>query len=122
MSPHDQVFLWKSQLRGEWATSGIVAECRIVEGPAPRPQETVAGPFWIERGSFRPDEPRALLSLVRVVGKGQTLVRTELKADALLSAMDILVRPRGTNFLLSENQAERLNERWTEHWMLYART
>jgi len=109
ISVGDTVYIWRSAGKDKDA-SGIVAECRVASPVAPMHLGSEAAQFWKEPSSHI--ENRVSLVVVRVAGTRQMLKRDWLKADPVLRGNLIFRMAQGTNFPLTNEEAERVAMLW----------
>lgn len=110
MAVGDTAYIWRSQA-GDKGAAGIVAEGTIIEPPATQPDDPAAVPFWTEPPDGS-ETTRVKIRLNRIAGKREALKRDWMKDDSALQSMLILRQAAGTNFPLSESEAERLRQLW----------
>lgn len=101
IAPGDTVYLWESGPQG-----GVLAQARVVSGPAPMPEDDAARRFKLNRGMFEGVQLRVELEVVKVLLR--PIARAELVAHPDLGSMAILQRPQGTNFPLTPSEADAL--------------
>lgn len=106
----DAVFIWKAQGSIK-ATSGIIAECRVISAVESRPSDAGALPFWSKKEVLK-SEPRVELLVVRVASSREVLKRDWLKADPVLSELAIFKMAQGTNYVIADQQTKRLRVLW----------
>lgn len=92
MKAGDEVFIWKSAGQGR-TLSGIVAQGKLTGDPSGTKSEREV---WIEVDR-------------RFLGLGKILSRDDMRDDPVLSTMQILEMPRHTNYLITPDQARRIN-------------
>jgi hypothetical protein len=109
MGEGDQVFIWRAQGSGDAKLSGIVAEAYIASLPRINEDDAESHPFW--RTELPSAEMRARLRLVRIELKDR-FQRNWLDHDPVMSGAAILKLRAGTNFLLKDEEAARLNALW----------
>jgi MoxR-like ATPase len=102
LAPDDRVYIWKSG-----RDAGIVAVGTVLDAPSLRPED-VNDPYWVEGGSFDEDTPRVRVSIDKVVDP--TILRDDLRNHEVLSGLEILKIPRGTNFRVSSREDAALRE------------
>jgi hypothetical protein len=113
----DQVFLWRAE-GGSTEPGGVIAECVVVERARPQPEDMASRAFW-RSGDPNVVDVRARLRLVRRANKKQVIKRDWLKEDPVLSQALILRFASGTNYPLTEPEADRLRALWSrtgEDW------
>lgn len=107
--PGDTVFLWKAD-SGVVDSGGILAECRVFSEVEDLPDEESI-PFW-KNQPFDLIQPRVILKMIRLANKKNIIKRSWLKDDSVLSRLQILSQPVGTNFPVTPEQAHRLSIIW----------
>lgn len=113
MALGDQVFIWRAVGSGDAAQSGVIAECEIISGVEALPEDEGARPFWLQDAERASEPlPRVKLRLVSVAEKTHVIKRAWAKDDPILRDMTIFGTAVQTNFLLTVDQAVRLNALW----------
>ncbi len=107
----DQVFVWRSAGKGR-GISGIVAECRMIETPRDQTDHPSERRFWSDPQEADTKQSRVRLRIHRVAHKKGMLQRHWLEDDPIASELTILKMANATNYLVPENQAQRLNDMW----------
>jgi predicted RNA-binding protein with PUA-like domain len=95
----DEVFLWQSG-----SEAGVRALATIVESPKLRSMPAEEKPFALEPDRFAREELRAVLRVRKVLES--PLLRRDLMGVPGLSEMEILRQPQGTNFRVTDKEAE----------------
>ncbi len=108
----DTVYLWRNRGKHK-AEPGIIAEGVITAPAEPRAERPDARRFWYE-GITEADAitPRALLRPVRVAAQREVLRRDWLEGDPVLRDLPNLKMAAGTNYPVTEEQADRLRALW----------
>jgi MoxR-like ATPase/predicted RNA-binding protein with PUA-like domain len=99
MQVGDEVFLWQSG-----SEAGVQALATIVEPPKLRSMSTEERVFALESNRFDQNELRAVVRVRTVLQS--PLLRRELMGIPGLSEMEILRQPQGTNFRVTDKEAE----------------
>ena len=111
MRPGDTVFIWKSKYKNEPA--GIVAKT-IMDGswrPMFSPPEVFC--YWIDPEVKNIREDRVWLKIIERESEVHTMItRDRCLRDDILKEMLVIRQPTGTNYLLSDNEAEILELIW----------
>ena len=94
----DTVYLWES---GRLA--GVIAVSKVTEGPGPMLDDPAEGAFWKVPEPDLGQERSVRLQITRVLP--QRVLRTELLTHPLLSRIQIIRSPQGTNFPLTPGEA-----------------
>ena len=106
----DCVYIWRSQA-GDVGTAGIIAEGTIVEAPMMQADDPLARPFWMTPPSS--DQLlRAKIRINRIASKREMLKLDWMKEDSILQSMLILRQAAGTNFPVTDEEADRLKQLW----------
>lgn len=105
----DRVFFWVAGA-GQKERAGIIAAGRIADSPALVPDDPAASPYW--RAALPGDELRVNVDLDSCPGERARIRRQALVNDPNLGNLSILRQPSGTNFLLTDEQAIRLEALW----------
>jgi predicted HNH restriction endonuclease len=106
----DTVYLWRSD-SGVPDSGGLLAECRVASEVTFLPDDENSLPFW-KIPQTASVESRVLLKLIRLANKKEFIKRSWLKNDGVLSNMQILRQPAGTNFPVTAQQSHRLSKIW----------
>ena len=107
----DTVFLWRSAHNGNPA--GVVAKSvmKSVIIPMFSPPEVVA--YWTDPTVENTREDRVWLEILEYCTDEEPMIqRNEILEDNILCEMLVIRQPNGTNFELSDAQAEVLEELW----------
>ena len=119
VSVGDTVFLWRAKGSSK-NTPGIVAVGKIVGPGIPKTQipdsyEQLSDCLWYDK-SKEPNEIKAGIELseARLTKEDGMIIRDDIKADSLLSEMRIVKTKTGSNFILSEEEYERLVQLWEQ--------
>lgn len=117
VSAGDVVFIWRAQGSSKH-TPGIVAVGKIVGPVIPEsfiPESYVqhSDYLWFDR-SIKPYIVKTFIELhdIRLTKSEGMLSLNDIKADPLLSKMRIVKIKTGSNFILTENEYERLMQLW----------
>jgi hypothetical protein len=105
----DQVFLWRAIGQGDPKLSGIVAEAWISSLPALRPEAADSLSYW--RGNGAAPDLRVGLDLHRIELRNR-FKRSWFDNDPIMSKSGIMTVRTGTNFKLTQEEADRLNALW----------
>jgi hypothetical protein len=110
----DRVYIWRTQGSGDRDKAGVIAEAEVIAPAALRPESPDAVPFWRTGG----DEAtalhnRAMLRLVRIARPREVIQRRWCMEDPVLRDLLNLRMAAGTNYLLTEEHAERLAALWS---------
>tara|TARA_B100000809_G_C15077610_1_gene508454 strand:+ start:1078 stop:1554 length:477 start_codon:yes stop_codon:yes gene_type:complete len=113
MRDGDVVFLWRSEHNGNPA--GVIAKA-VLEGtiiPMFSPPEVVA--YWTDPNMDNSREERVWLRILEYhTDESSMIQRNEALDDEILSKMLVIRQPTGTNYELTDMQAEVLGELWAE--------
>jgi len=112
ISVGDSVFLWRAKGRDASRVSGVIAECKVIEPVADQPDDPESQRYWNDPNDATSIASRVRLRLERVAKSKEVLKKQWLEDDSVLAELLILRRPTGTNFTVSERQAERLFDLW----------
>lgn len=99
----DRVYLWEAGRRG-----GIAAVAEIREPARPQPEPTEQLRFARDAGAFAGDRLRARLRILQVIDP--VIPRQSVASNPELSALGVLRCSRGTNFRLSLEEWQALND------------
>lgn len=107
----DRVYLWRA-VSGEGSKAGVVAEALVAS-----PVDTMAGDehttkFWQSPADAAQPAERVWLRLVRRSAAKEMLRRDWLLEDPILRNALILRQAVGTNFPLTDIEAQRLQQMW----------
>jgi MoxR-like ATPase len=94
-----RVYIWESGPQG-----GIVAVVETVDRPSPRPESERGRRFMVDPTKFAGVRPRVLLRFLQVVDP--ILSRERILSHPELANMSIFHQPQGTNFPVSPEEAE----------------
>ena len=117
----DQVFIWRSAGK-DHASSGIIAECRMIETPLDQRDNPNERKFWSNPQEADTKQPRIRLRIVRAAHKKGVLEKKWLEGDPVASGLTILKMANATNYLVPEDQARRLNDMWRVAGQNWTRT
>lgn len=106
----DTVYIWRAVGEGK-DPSGVIAECRVASSVLSVPPDPSAQKFW--KTSTATPASRVRLSVHRIALPKQILKRDWIQADPILQEASIIKAPLGTNFMLSDDQGERLAALWS---------
>ena len=113
MRPGDTVFIWKSIHNNEPA--GIVAKA-IMETtwmPISSPPDVFS--YWVDSKKKNTKAKRVWLDIKEKQSEGHTMITRDMcLEDDILKEMLVIRQPNGTNYLLSDNEAEILESIWAE--------
>jgi MoxR-like ATPase len=99
----DRVYLWESGPVG-----GIVATAEILDRVASRPEPAEVLPFIKEPKKFEGERPRVRLRILQALDP--IVTREEIASHVELSKLSIIQQPQGTNFPVSREEAEVLED------------
>jgi len=99
----DTVYLWNSGLK-----AGIVAVAEITSEPKTIAMPEYEKPFIQKQERFQKESTRVYMAIRRILEP--LILKETLLKDEILSNLRILKSPRGSNFLLSQDEADRLKE------------
>lgn len=109
----DRVFLWRAQGSGDKEAAGIVGSGVVLEEPIERPDDEAARPFWRDAADAGEILPRVRIRVDKVAASiREVLKRKWLLEEPSLRSLPILKMASGTNFRISEHDAERLENLW----------
>jgi hypothetical protein len=122
IAPGDQVYIWRARGGGAEADSGVVAEAEVLTSPAPMQELPTEQSFWTDPAEADAIRPRVVLRFVRIAGSRSVIRRSWLREDPVLSGLPVLRMANSTNYLVTSEQAARLNALWlkTSHDWSYA--
>lgn len=111
----DRVYMWnaKGKRKSGVEASGILAECRIAGPVTERLPPAESAAYWVEKSGDAIPGMRVDLLVVRVARKKEMIKREWVTGDPVLKDMQIVKAGVGTNFSLSEQEAERVRALWT---------
>lgn len=112
IEPGDQVFIWRAIGEGPPEASGIVAEAEVLTKTAPMPDNPAERPFWVDQTEAGTVSPRVSLRIVRIANVRAMIRRTRMLEDPILRDLRILRMSNNTNYLVTPEQATRLNDLW----------
>ncbi len=103
---NDLVAIWRSGDK-----SGIYAIGEIISAPQKKPLNPEQEQFFTDKDSIMKflDTPSVNVRYLRLT-LDQPLLQKDCEADKILSEMQILLNPQGTNFRLTPAQGERIEE------------
>jgi hypothetical protein len=113
MRPRDTVYLWRSAHDGEPA--GVIAKTEMQGTVIPMfsPHEIVA--YWVDPEIKNSREDRVRLNILERCSETREMITREaILDDEILKTMLVIRQPHGTNFLLSDEHVERLEELWNQ--------
>jgi 5-methylcytosine-specific restriction protein B len=103
----DRAYLWES---GDDA--GILATAHVVADPTEISIREQEQPFVRNAEKFDGLQTRAVLRIDHVLAR--PLLRKNLLTDPILGKMQVIAQPRGTNFVVTAEQAERIEQLLSE--------
>jgi hypothetical protein len=106
----DTVFLWKAQ-GNDPDGAGVVAEGTVVEVPKVQLDDPLSDPFW-KKARDQNETMRTRLRVNRVASSREVLKRSWMMEDSVLRDMLILRQAAGTNYRLTDAQADRVGQLW----------
>ena len=112
ISVGDSVFLWRAKGRDAPRVSGVIAESRVIEPVTEQADDPEARQYWIDPDDAAGIGPRVRLRLERIAKSKEVLKREWLESDSILTDLAVLRVRVGTNFAVTEHQAERIFELW----------
>ncbi|MBY4945230.1 EVE domain-containing protein [Cupriavidus respiraculi] len=107
----DRVYIWRASA-GEKEKAGVIAEAIVVSPVSRIASDEQGAAFWSDTEQAQTEADRVWLQLIRRGSAKETLRREWLLKDAELQNMLILRQAAGTNFPLTEPEANRLAKMW----------
>ena len=110
----DVVFLWRSEHNGNPA--GVIAKSVMTSVVTPMfsPPEVVA--YWTDPSMDNTRQDRVELEILNYCTDEKPMIeRNDVLGDDVLCEMLVIRQPNGTNFELSDTQAEVLEALWTKN-------
>jgi hypothetical protein len=110
----DVVFLWRSEHNGNPA--GVIAKSVMASVVTPMfsPPEVVA--YWTDPSMDNTRQDRVELEILNYCTDEKSMIeRNDVLGDDVLCEMLVIRQPNGTNFELSDTQAEVLESLWSKN-------
>jgi predicted HNH restriction endonuclease len=107
----DRVYLWRA-VAGDADKAGIIAEAVVLSSVKRMIADGHTAKFWQNQVDTWEEESRVWLRLIRRGSAKEILKRDWLREDPVLNTMLVLKQAAGTNFPLSEDEAQRLGQMW----------
>ena len=111
MRPGDIVYLWRSEHQNNPA--GIIAKSKMVGVVTPMfsPPEVVQ--YWVDPNADNTREDRVWLEILEFCENDESMIeRSEFLSSEILSSSLIIRQPNGTNYILSDLEAEIIDDIW----------
>jgi hypothetical protein len=107
----DRVYLWRAAA-GDAEKAGVLAEAEVIAPVNSMIADRHTAKFWREQVETWTEENRVWMRLVRRGSAKEILRRDWLLEDPVLDSMLLLKQAAGTNFSLTEDEAQRLEQMW----------
>ena len=110
MAPGDTVYLWRSEHQGKPA--GIVAKTKMTSIVTPLFSPPEVREFWVDPNADNTRDDRVWLEILEFCEDENIIERGIFLKSELLSSMQIIRQPNGTNYELTDVEAEIIEDMW----------
>lgn len=108
----DKVYFWRSAGKAG-ADSGVIASGEVVSDVRELQSESEAVRHWSDKTQSAKVSPRVWVVLTKIANSKEVLKRDWFKDDAILKNMLIMRQASGTNFRLTDIEADRISLAWS---------
>jgi hypothetical protein len=113
MQPGDDVYVWRAMgSGGDREVSGVVASGHLIEPPDLYENDPDGKRFWKNADDGVGPALRVGIRVTKVANKRELLKRDWMLEDPVLAGLSVLKQPNGTNYAVTDAQAERLRRLW----------